>query len=120
VIFKQVDVHNHKMVRDAVHETVLEFVGIDVLVASAGIAVKESTSIHLSIKFIFTNHLTSSLHFSSNIPAEGHDFNIFRRLIDINLTGTFIVAQAVRNVMIKSNSGGSMVFIASMSGHIVN
>jgi NAD(P)-dependent dehydrogenase (short-subunit alcohol dehydrogenase family) len=45
---------------------------------------------------------------------------MFRRLIDINLTGTFVCAQAVGNAMIKSNTGGSMVFIASMSGHIVN
>lgn len=45
---------------------------------------------------------------------------MFRRLIDINLTGTFVSAQAVGNAMIKQGSGGSMVFIASMSGHIVN
>jgi NAD(P)-dependent dehydrogenase (short-subunit alcohol dehydrogenase family) len=45
---------------------------------------------------------------------------MFRRLIDINLTGTFVCAQAVGNVMIKSGTGGSMVFIASMSGHNVN
>jgi NAD(P)-dependent dehydrogenase (short-subunit alcohol dehydrogenase family) len=45
---------------------------------------------------------------------------MFRRLIDINLTGCFICAQAVGNAMIKSNTGGAMVFIASMSGHIVN
>jgi NAD(P)-dependent dehydrogenase (short-subunit alcohol dehydrogenase family) len=45
---------------------------------------------------------------------------MFRRLIDINLTGTFVCAQAVGNSMIKAGTGGSMVFIASMSGHIVN
>ena len=45
---------------------------------------------------------------------------MFRRLIDINLNGTFVVAQAVGNAMIKTSSGGSMVFVASMSGHIVN
>jgi NAD(P)-dependent dehydrogenase (short-subunit alcohol dehydrogenase family) len=45
---------------------------------------------------------------------------MFRRLIDINLTGTFVCAQAVGNAMIKSSTGGSMVFLASMSGHIVN
>jgi NAD(P)-dependent dehydrogenase (short-subunit alcohol dehydrogenase family) len=45
---------------------------------------------------------------------------MFRRLIDINLTGTFVCAQAVGNAMIKQGTGGSMIFIASMSGHIVN
>lgn len=57
---------------------------------------------------------------SSNIPAEGYDIEMFRRLIDINLTGTFVCAQAVGNQMIKQHTGGSMIFIASMSGHIVN
>jgi NAD(P)-dependent dehydrogenase (short-subunit alcohol dehydrogenase family) len=59
-------------------------------------------------------------HFTSNLPAEGYVFNIFSRLIDINLTGTFIVAQAVGNAMIKTNTPRSMIFIAPMLGHIVN
>jgi NAD(P)-dependent dehydrogenase (short-subunit alcohol dehydrogenase family) len=42
---------------------------------------------------------------------------MFRRLIDINFTGTFIVAQ-VGNAMILSASGDAMILIASMSGHI--
>ena len=45
---------------------------------------------------------------------------MFRRLIDINLTGAFFVAQACGRQMIKQATGGSIVFIASMSGSIVN
>ena len=45
---------------------------------------------------------------------------MFRRLIDINVTGSFLTAQAVAREMIKSESGGSIIFIASMSGSIVN
>lgn len=45
---------------------------------------------------------------------------MFRRLIDINLTGTFVVNQAIGRAMINHGSGGSIVNIASMSGHIVN
>lgn len=45
---------------------------------------------------------------------------MFRRLIDINVTGSFLVAQAVGREMIKSTEGGSIIFIASMSGSIVN
>ena len=45
---------------------------------------------------------------------------MFRRLIDINITGTFIVAQAVGQAMIKANTGGSIINIASMSGTVVN
>ena len=45
---------------------------------------------------------------------------MFRRLIDINLTGAFLIAQACGRQMIKQATGGSIVFIASMSGSIVN
>jgi NAD(P)-dependent dehydrogenase (short-subunit alcohol dehydrogenase family) len=45
---------------------------------------------------------------------------MFRRLIDINVTGTFLVAQAVAQKMIETKTPGSMVFVASMSGSIVN
>lgn len=57
---------------------------------------------------------------SSNMPAETYDVAKFRRLIDINLTGSFVVAQAAGKQMIKQGNGGSIIFIASMSGHIVN
>ncbi|CCX04423.1 hypothetical protein FPQ18DRAFT_278112 [Pyronema domesticum] len=95
IVFKQVDVRDHISVQNAVTETVGQFGKIDVLVNSAGIA-------------------------DSNIPAEGYNIDMFRRLIDINLTGTFVVAQAVGNAMIQQKTKGSMIFIASMSGHIVN
>lgn len=45
---------------------------------------------------------------------------MFRRLIDINLTGSFLVAQACGRHMIRAGTGGSIVLIASMSGSIVN
>lgn len=57
---------------------------------------------------------------SSNIPAETYDMAMFRRLIDINLNGSFVCAQAAGRHMIRQGSGGSIIFIASMSGHIVN
>lgn len=45
---------------------------------------------------------------------------MFRRLIDINLTGAFLMSQAVGQAMIAANKPGSIVLIASMSGSIVN
>lgn len=57
---------------------------------------------------------------SSNMPAEDYDTDKFRRLLDINITGTFLVAQACAQRMIATKTSGSMVFIASMSGTIVN
>ncbi len=41
-------------------------------------------------------------------------------LIDINVTGAFLVAQACGQQMIKQGTGGSIIFVASMSGSIVN
>ena len=45
---------------------------------------------------------------------------MFRRLIDINMTGAFLVAQACGRQMISQGTGGSIIFIASISGSIVN
>ena len=64
--------------------------------------------------------MTDRASHSSNIKAETYPHDKFRRLIDINITGTFLVAQAVGNQMIASGKGGSIINIASMSGSIVN
>ncbi|RMY85874.1 hypothetical protein D0861_06225 [Hortaea werneckii] len=56
----------------------------------------------------------------SNMKAETYDHTKFRNLIDINVTGSFLVAQAVGNQMIKLENGGSIINIASMSGSVVN
>ncbi|KAI9696906.1 MAG: hypothetical protein M1820_007981 [Bogoriella megaspora] len=95
VHFYKLDVRDADAVNEAVQDTVSRFGRIDVLINSAGIA-------------------------DSNIRAEKYDAEMFRRLIDINLTGNFLVAQAVAREMIATKSGGSMIFIASMSASIVN
>lgn len=57
---------------------------------------------------------------SDNDPA--HEFSVerFRRLMEINVTGTFSLAQAVALEMKKANVDGSMVLTASMSGSVAN
>jgi NAD(P)-dependent dehydrogenase (short-subunit alcohol dehydrogenase family) len=45
---------------------------------------------------------------------------MFRRLIDINLTGSFLMSQAVGKAMIAAGKPGSIILVASMSGSIVN
>jgi NAD(P)-dependent dehydrogenase (short-subunit alcohol dehydrogenase family) len=45
---------------------------------------------------------------------------MFRRLIDINLTGSFLMAQAVGRAMMAAQKPGSIILVASMSGSIVN
>lgn len=57
---------------------------------------------------------------SDNDPAVDFSVERFRRLTDINLVGTFTVAQAVAKEMRKANVDGSMVLVASMSGTVVN
>lgn len=44
----------------------------------------------------------------------------FREVIDINLTGSYIVAKEAARVMIATETKGSIINIASMSGSIVN
>lgn len=41
-------------------------------------------------------------------------------MLDINVTGTFLIAQAAAREMLKTNTTGSMVFVASMSGYVSN
>ncbi|TVY48706.1 D-arabinitol 2-dehydrogenase [ribulose-forming] [Lachnellula occidentalis] len=48
-------------------------------------------------------------------PAED-----FRRVLDTNVMGTFLVVQAAARVMREQKSAGSVVLIASMSGSVAN
>lgn len=54
-----------------------------------------------------------------NVPAEEMTFEQWKKVMDVNLTGVFLTAQAAGKVMIKQG-GGSIINTASMSGHIVN
>jgi len=95
VRFYKVDVRDEHAISHAVKDVAAHYGRIDCLISAAGIA-------------------------DSNIKAENYDSEKFRRLLDINITGSFLVAQAVGRHMISSGNGGSVVFIASMSGSIVN
>lgn len=54
-----------------------------------------------------------------NIPAEEMTLEQWNKVMNINLTGTFLTCQAAGKVMI-AQGGGSIINTASMSGHIVN
>ncbi|KAK9462059.1 uncharacterized protein V1516DRAFT_673640 [Lipomyces oligophaga] len=91
--FYKVDVTNEdnmKQVFSAINST---FGGIDVLICSAGIV--------------------------ANVPAEEYSYKSFQRLLSINLGGSFLSAQCSFPFM-KARGGGSIIFIGSMSGKIVN
>jgi NAD(P)-dependent dehydrogenase (short-subunit alcohol dehydrogenase family) len=95
VSFFKVDVRDGAAINAAVDSVVDMYGAPDVLVNAAGIA-------------------------DSNIKAETYDPAMFRRLIDINLTGTFLMSQAVGRAMMTAGKPGSLVLVASMSGSIVN
>lgn len=54
-----------------------------------------------------------------NVAAEDMTFEQWKKVIDINLTGVFLTAQAAGKVMLEQGYG-SIINTASMSAHIVN
>ncbi|PFH57127.1 hypothetical protein XA68_15478 [Ophiocordyceps unilateralis] len=95
VAYCTVDVRRAEAIDSAVRDVVDRWGVPDVLVNAAGIA-------------------------DSNIKAENYDPQMFRRLIDINLTGTFLMSTAVARHMMQAEKAGSIILVASMSGSIVN
>ena len=89
----QTDVTKPEAVQTMVDIVVKEFGTVDVVFNNAGICI--------------------------NAKAEEMTFEEWKKVIDINLTGVFLVAQAAGRVMIGQKKG-SIINTASMSGHIVN
>lgn len=87
------DVSDEKSVRRAVEKTAEKFSHIDVLVNNAGV-----------------NKLA---------PAEEMPLDVWQKIVNVNLTGTFLMCREVGAIMLEQG-GGSIVNIASMSGLIVN
>ncbi len=55
-----------------------------------------------------------------NIPAEEMTYEQWLKVINVNLNGVFLTAQAAGKLMIEQGKGGSIINTASMSAHIVN
>lgn len=53
-------------------------------------------------------------------PAVDYKFDDFKRVMDVNVLGTFNTAQAACRLMLEHGKGGSIALIASMSGTIAN
>ncbi|KAF1985257.1 NAD(P)-binding protein [Aulographum hederae CBS 113979] len=73
--------------------------------------VSELGSINILCNFVGVVGCTHAIDMS---PEE------WRKTLDINTTGAFLAAQAAAKHMISQKTGGSIVFIASISGHRVN
>lgn len=89
----QTDVTDPQQVDDMIEKVLARFGRIDVAFCNAGICI--------------------------NVPAEEMTYEQWRKVIDVNLNGVFLTAQAAGKVMLKQGSG-SIINTASMSGHIVN
>ncbi len=88
------DVTDEKQVDAAISEVLKRSGTIDIVFNNAGICIHKST-----------------------IDATVDEW---RKVVDINLTGEYIVARAAGRVMIEKNIQGSIINMASMSGTIVN
>lgn len=92
--FIRTDVTDEIQVHDALNKTI-EYTGrLDIIFNNAGICIHKST-----------------------IEASLQEF---RQVIDINLTGEYIVAREAGKIMIKNGWEGSIINMASMSGDVVN
>ena len=91
---KEVDITDEEQVGSAVEETASELGSVDVLLCFAGIV--------------------GCVH-ALDMPASQ-----FRKIMDVNTTGSFIAAQACARQMVKQGTGGRVVFTASISAHRVN
>lgn len=87
---RQVDVTDEAAVEAAVAEVREQFGGIDLLVNNAGV---------LSVA-----------------PVVELSLDEWRRVLDVNATGTFLMSREVARVMLAEGTAGSIVSIASIAG----
>ncbi len=90
----RVNVTDEAQVDKAFQEIEREFSGIDVVFNNAGICICKR--------------------------AEDMTYGEWREVLDTDLSGQFLVARAAGRIMIRKGKGGSIINVASMSGHIVN
>jgi NAD(P)-dependent dehydrogenase (short-subunit alcohol dehydrogenase family) len=64
--------------------------------------------------------LVSCAAISGESDACDYPASVFRQILDVNITGTFLIARAVADEMHRADVTGSIVLIASMSGHVSN
>lgn len=84
---------SESQVERTISNIVSDFGQIDVLVTAAGIV--------------------------DNAPAEEYSYERWRKMLDINLDGTFLCAREVGKHMIEKNvKGGSIVLVGSICGSV--
>lgn len=86
---------------------------------------RDTTLLNTVIEDIATTHgqldgLIAAAGVQQEIPALEYTAADANRLLEINVTGVFMTAQAVARQMVRFRRGGSIVLIASMSGTVAN
>ncbi|EYE99756.1 putative short chain dehydrogenase [Aspergillus ruber CBS 135680] len=89
------------------------------------IDVRDTTSLNTVIEDIATTHgrldgLIAAAGVQQETPALDYTAADANRLLEINVTGVFMTAQAVARQMVRFGRSGSIVLIASMSGTVAN
>jgi NAD(P)-dependent dehydrogenase (short-subunit alcohol dehydrogenase family) len=84
-----VDITSEQSVTQMINTLIQTFPRFDILVNAAGLAIRK--------------------------PADSFPIDEFRKVIDINTTGTFLVSQAIGRLMIKQKSG-SIINVSSVRG----
>ena len=92
--YHQVDVTEVGQLNDVVQDIASRHGRLDGLIAAAGI--------------------------QQETPALEYTAEDVNRMLNTNVTGVFMTAQAVARQMVQLGNGGSMVLIASMSGTVAN
>lgn len=87
--------------------------------------VSDPDSVSACIADILAQHgkidnLVTSAGFTENYNATDYPIDRMRKLFAVNVDGTYLFATAVARHLMERKAKGSMVFIGSMSGSIVN
>ncbi|RYP24119.1 hypothetical protein DL767_008649 [Monosporascus sp. MG133] len=87
--------------------------------------VSDPESVQACIESVLTehgkiDHLVTSAGFTENFQAIDYPIDRMRKLWSVNVDGTYLFATSVAKHLMGRKSPGSMVFIGSMSGAIVN
>ncbi|KAK7985213.1 short chain dehydrogenase [Apiospora saccharicola] len=87
--------------------------------------VSDADSVQACIDSIIAEHgridnLVTSAGFTENYEAINYPIDRMRKLWNVNVDGTYLFAITVAKHLMERKASGSMVFIGSMSGSIVN
>jgi NAD(P)-dependent dehydrogenase (short-subunit alcohol dehydrogenase family) len=114
-VFVELDVANAAANRDLASTAVEEFGSIDVVVTAAGInyAGYVSSDLDAHVEEMATRLEDRAANPAA--PITELDIDAWRRVLDVNLTGTLLTMQATASVMVEQQRPGSIVTIASIA-----